>query len=267
MRSDWGSQDARGGATGGMTAAGTIGKTAFLLVLLVLSGATTAMMMKTGDEKAALVAAIVGLVVALVAGLIGCCWRRSAVVTGPVFAIGYGLGLGAVCVIVEASHRGAVVFAAIGTVAVSVSMITLFALGARVGTKLGFLIVSALFALLLLEFASLGLKFAGVNVPALHSANPITIAISAGAVLIGAGCLLWDFTEIEAGIARGDEKHLEWYFAFGVTLSLLIIFVRLIELYQRIDEYTDGALSTFFLSMVGAGGSGSSSSDDSSSSD
>ena len=82
--------------------------------------------------------------------------------------------------------------------------------------------------------ASFVLSFFGISVPYLHEGGVIGIGISVFIVVIAALNLVLDFDFIENGVESGAPKHLEWYAAFGLMVTLIWLYIELLRLLSKI---------------------------------
>ncbi len=71
-------------------------------------------------------------------------------------------------------------------------------------------------------------------IPFIHSAGPIGIGFSLLVIGLAAFTLLLDFDFIERGSKSGAPKHLEWYAAFGLIVSLVWLYVEFIRLLAKL---------------------------------
>ena len=85
--------------------------------------------------------------------------------------------------------------------------------------KLG--VVAATGGIALLYLLSFVLGFFGVSVPLIHSSGMFGILFSVFVVVVAALNLVLDFDFIETGVERGAPKHMEWYGAFGLLVTLV----------------------------------------------
>ena len=71
-----------------------------------------------------------------------------------------------------------------------------------------------------------------------HDATPLGIAFSLFVVGIGALCLVADFDFIERGVQMGAPKQLEWRAAFGLMVTLIWLYLEILELLAKIAIYS-----------------------------
>jgi uncharacterized YccA/Bax inhibitor family protein len=74
----------------------------------------------------------------------------------------------------------------------------------------------------------------GGGVPYLHGNGFIGIGFSLVVVVIAALTFVLDFDFIENGVESGAPKHLEWYAAFGLMVTLIWLYVELLRLLAKI---------------------------------
>lgn len=62
----------------------------------------------------------------------------------------------------------------------------------------------------------------------------MTVGISVVVVIIAALNLILDFDFIERGAEYGAPKYLEWYGAFGLTVTLVWLYLEILKLLARL---------------------------------
>lgn len=223
--------------TGSMTLSGTVNRTGFLLLALVLAaGYTWSRFLDRGMEAAAPLM-IGGLVGGLVFCLLTVFVKTWAPVTALPYAVCEGLFLGGISGVFESRYPG------IALQAVGLTFGTLFALLAAYSTglikpsenfKLG--IVAATGAICLFYLASMALGFFGISMPLIHGSGPIGIAFSLFVVAIAALNLVLDFDFIENGVANGAPKYMEWFAAFGLVVTLVWLYIEILHLLAKLNR-------------------------------
>ncbi len=195
-----------------------------LLVLAVAGAAAWALVDPLRGYGVAVGAALVAMVVGLVVS-----FRRS---TNPVLILGYaaleGVFLGTVSHALELRWPGIVLQAVLGTSCVFAAM--LFAYRARVIRVTprfvrGVIAAGLGFVLLLLVNFALSLFHTGLDT----LSGGLGLVIGVAGVVIGALFLTLDFAQIEAGIAGGAPQRESWIAAFGLTLSLVWIYLEILR--------------------------------------
>jgi uncharacterized YccA/Bax inhibitor family protein len=226
-------------AAGGdaMSIQGTVNKTGLLLLLLLATASWTWNIAATSGASAVMPyvwgGAIGGLVVALVTAF----KHTWAPVTAPVYALLEGLFLGGLSSLLEARFPGIVLQA------VGLTMGTLFALlmayksgliRATENFKLG--VVAATGGIFLVYMVTMVLGFFGVSIPYIHGSGTVGILFSLFVVVIAALNLVLDFDFIESGAAHGAPRHMEWYGAFGLIVTLIWLYIEILRLLAKLRE-------------------------------
>ena len=237
-------RQARAAATDRMTIPGTVAKTGVLIVVLVTVGAISAGQMwkfidlprsdRPGWMIGSLIATSIG---ALIVAMTTVFAPRWAVVTGPLYAALEGWVLGAVSVMFEARYAGIVLQAVALTVGVLVALLLAYAtrlVRATDNFRLG--VVAATGGIALVYLVSIVLGFFGVQVPYIHDSGPIGIVFSLIVVVIAALNLVLDFDFIERGAARGAPKFMEWYAGFGLLVTLVWLYLEILNLLAKLRE-------------------------------
>lgn len=218
-----------------MTIQGTVNKTAFLLVLVILAASWTWRLFFTAADPSAVTpwmtgGAIGGLVVALVTVF----KKPWAPVTGPLYAVAEGLFLGGLSAVMEAQFP-AIVLQAVGlTFGTLLSLLMAYRSGlirATENFKLG--VVAATGGICLVYLATMVLGFFSIRVPFIHESGWVGIGFSLAVVVVAALNLVLDFDFIEQGAERGAPKFLEWYAAFGLIVTLIWLYIEFLRLLAK----------------------------------
>ncbi len=121
------------------------------------------------------------------------------------------------------------------TIGVFAVMLALFALRIiKVTEKLKAGIMMATGAVFLVYIASFVMRLFGADVPFIHDTGLIGIGFSLAVVAIASMNLLLDFDMIEKGAAAGAPKHLEWYGAFGLLVTIVWLYLELLRLLSKL---------------------------------
>lgn len=221
-----------------MTLAGTVNKTFILLALLVATATGAWFQLDLvnnpgGAMPYILVGAIGGLVLALIT-VFKATW---APVTAPLYALVEGLFIGAISAMYDAQYPGIVMQAVGLTFATLAAMLMAYRSGLIQPTenfKLG--VVAATGGICLVYLASIVLGLFGINMPMIHESGPIGIAFSLFVVTIAALNLVLDFDFIESGVNANAPKHMEWYGAFGLMVTLVWLYIEFLRLLSKLRE-------------------------------
>lgn len=159
-------------------------------------------------------------------------WAR---VTAPIYAIIEGIVLGAISHLYETAFDG-IVLQAIGlTIGVFAMMLFLYTTRIiRVTNKLRMGIIAATGAVLLMYVVDLILRLFGADIPFIHEGGTFGILFSLVVVGIAAFNLLLDFDLVEQGVARQAPKHMEWYGAFALLVTLVWLYLEMLRLLGKL---------------------------------
>jgi uncharacterized YccA/Bax inhibitor family protein len=74
-----------------------------------------------------------------------------------------------------------------------------------------------------------------MNLPNLWSStSPMGIAFSGFVVLLASFSLVQDYQIIEESAAAGAPKHMEWYGAFALTVTLVWLYIEVLRLLAKL---------------------------------
>lgn len=228
----------RDGAT--MTLGGTVNKTAGLLLLALLTAAF-AWHQTAGPDGTPLPAArlymLGGAIGGLVFALATIFKKEWAPVTAPLYALLEGFFLGSISAVYEARFDGIVFQAVLLTFGTLFALLMAYRSGlvrATENFKLG--VVAATGGIALVYLATIVLGFFNVSIPYIHQSGVIGIGFSLFVVVIAALNLVLDFDFIESGVEHGAPKHMEWYGAFGLMVTLVWLYVEFLRLLSKLQS-------------------------------
>src|SRR5690606_6083896 len=100
--------------------------------------------------------------------------------------------------------------------------------------KLG--VTAATGGILLFYLTTFILGLFGVNTAFMHDSSPLSIGISLVIVAVASLNLVMDFDFIESGADRGAPSHMEWYGAFGLTVTLVWLYLEMLRLLAKLQS-------------------------------
>lgn len=215
-----------------MTLNGTVNKTFMSLLLLIGAGYLTFDQINPGLLAGA---GIVGFIVALIT-----IFKRSwAPITVPLYAIVEGVMLGGVSYLYNAQYEGIVSNAIFLTLGILISLLMLYKSGyikATENFKLGIFAATGGIALVYLINFIMG--FFGSSLGVLNPMNSslMSIGFSLFVVVIAALNLVLDFDFIEKGVENGAPKHMEWFGAFGLLVTLIWLYLEILRLLAKMNS-------------------------------
>ncbi|MFF0852417.1 Bax inhibitor-1/YccA family protein [Streptomyces sp. NPDC003280] len=217
-------------ATGRMTMDDVVTRSAITLGTVAVGAALAWILLPVSTTSYGLAfgAAIVAMVLALVQS-----FKRTP---SPALILGYaafeGIFLGVISEMYNSRWSGAPFQAVLGTVAVSAATLLVYKAGwirvtaryARIGMAIAmaFIVVMAVNLLLV--------AFGVAEDGGLRSFGPLGAIVGIIAIVLGAFFLTLDFKQIEDGIAYGAPRSESWLAAFGLTLTLVWIYVEMLRL-------------------------------------
>ncbi|HVX47223.1 MAG TPA: Bax inhibitor-1/YccA family protein [Mycobacteriales bacterium] len=200
-------------------------RTGAMLGMIVLTGAIA---WAADLNGLAIVGALVGFVLAMIIA-----FKR---ITNPAMLLSYaaaeGLFLGAISHMYNDWKGGIVVQAIIGTVAVFAGMLVVYKTGAiRVTPKFNRWLTGALFGVVGVVLVNLiASMIAGHDALGIWSGGPLAIGFSLLCIGIAAMSFLADFDMIDQAIRRGAPEKFAWYAAFGLTVTLVWLYLEILRL-------------------------------------
>ncbi|MFE5583619.1 Bax inhibitor-1/YccA family protein [Kitasatospora sp. NPDC056531] len=212
-------------ATGRMTLDDVVARTAMTLLTLVAAGAVAWFALPFENFGFAIGASLVAMVVGLVVS-----FKRS--VSPPLillYAALEGFALGAITHALNTMLPGIAIQAVLGTAAVFAAMLFAYKSGrirvtpryTRIGiaVAMGFVLLTLINMVAMAFGADMGLR-----------SGPLGIVVGLVGIGLGAFFLSLDFAEIETAIAQGAPQRESWRAAFGLTLSLVWIYIEMLRL-------------------------------------
>ncbi|AWS46812.1 Bax inhibitor-1/YccA family protein [Streptosporangium sp. 'caverna'] len=183
------------------------------------------------------VALLIGVVVGLILGLI-VSFKQS---TNPVLILGYsvayGVAIGVVSHMYNDLYSGIVFQAVVGTALAFGAMLTVYALRIiRVTPKFTKFVVAAGLGLMGLVLINLVAGFFIEDGIGIRSGGPLAYVFSIAAILIGCFFLMLDFNEIEQGVKAGAPEKYSWLMAFGLTVTLVWIYLEILRLLSYLRD-------------------------------
>lgn len=206
-----------------MTLDDVVAKTGMVLGTAIVTGGLTAYF-----EAYALMipALVVGLVLALVV-----IFKRS---TNPALILSYaaaeGVLLGGITGWFNQVYPGIALQAVVGTLGVFGGMLVVYKTGAiRVTPKFTKMLFGAMIGVVILMVFNLLMGLFGVNTH-LRDGGTLAIVFSVVCIAIAALSFLLDFDMIDKSLKVGVPEKLSWYFAFGLMVTLVWLYLEILRL-------------------------------------
>lgn len=231
-----------------MTVSGAVNKTLLFLVMMCATGTFTwytyFQALRSGGSPSDAAAAVVpymigGLIGGIVFALITIFYARGAAIFGSLYALSEGLALGGISAFFEERFPGIAVQAVLGTTGVLLVMLLAFKLGLEATPGFVTGVVAATGGIALIYLVDLVLGMFGTRIPGIHGSGWIGIGFSVVVVIVAALNLIIDFTVIREGAKAGAPKHMEWYSAFGLLLTLVWLYIEILNLLAKARRASD----------------------------
>ncbi len=237
------------GAFATMTVGGSITATAVLMVLLVGSAAfgwtqvvqTEPIFNAAGQQISGNPTIPTWIFVAMLIGfgfgLVTSFKPKVARITAPLYSLCYGVAIGAISAVYNNYFSGIVTQAVFATMGIFISMLFLYATRIiKVTNRFVMIVAGATMGIFVMYLLSWIVGLFGADVGFLYNGSPLAIAISVGIIIIAALNLAIDFAFIEKGAAHGVPKYMEWYAAFGITVTLVWIYLEVLRLLAMLNR-------------------------------
>jgi uncharacterized YccA/Bax inhibitor family protein len=220
-----------------MTVSGTATATGVLMVLLLVAAyfGWQAVEPRSGSGLPGM--AMIGIIVGLVCVVVSSFKPKLARFLAPVYALAEGFFLGAISRFYNEAYDGIVVQAVGATLGVFAVMLFLYRTQV-IKVTAGFrrAVVGATVGLMLFYGVSFLLNLVGVDIRFFDNAGPIGIAFSVFAAGLAAFNLALDFDFIEKGAQHKLPKHMEWFAALGLLVTLVWLYMELLRLLSKLRD-------------------------------
>ncbi len=218
-----------------MTIEGVVNKSFAMLGLVVVSAWYVWDKFFTTMDMASVSPFIMfGVIGGLVAALVTVFKPTVARYSAPVYAVLEGLALGGISAFMESRYPGIVFQAVSLTFAVFFSLLFLYKTGRiKVTENFKMMVVSATGGIFLVYLLDFVLMFFGIRLPMIHEGGFFGILFSLVVVGIASMNLVLDFDFIEKGAERGAPQYMEWYGAFGLTVTLVWLYLEILRLLAK----------------------------------
>lgn len=213
---------------GYMTLDSVVQRTAAMLATVFLVGAVTWVAV---PDNLFLPALLIGAFGGLALGLFLSFTGRVNPATALLYAAFEGVFLGAISHAFERIWPGIVIQAVIGTAMVAGGMLFVYKIGAiRVTPRLTRIVVGATIGVLGLMLVNLIAYLFVDGGLGLRDGGPLAIIFSLVCIVIASFNLVLDFDMIERGIRQGAPQKMAWLAAFGLTVTLVWLYLEILRL-------------------------------------
>ncbi len=222
-----------------MTANGAMSATLFLMVLLVAAatfGWSSVQTIGVGEAVTFPSWAMIALIVGFVSVLVATFKPTTARFLAPVYALAEGAVVGAISKVFNIQYPGIVLQAVGATIGVFVVMLTLYRTGIlRVTDKFRRIVIGATLGLAAFYLFSFIVGMFGSSLIPTGSSG-MSIGFSVLVAGLAAMNLALDFDFIDKAEAAGAPKHMEWFAALGIMVTLVWLYLEILRLLAKMRD-------------------------------
>lgn len=153
------------------------------------------------------------------------------------YALLEGIFLGGISMIFMKMYPSIPLTALCATFVTAAVMLGLYRSGmVKVNDKFRSIMMSAIFAIMILYLVQWGFVLFGSSLPFLFDGGMIAIGFSLFVVVIASFSLLLDFDNIERGVAAGVSEDYEWVFSIGILATLVWMYIEFLRLLSYLQD-------------------------------
>ena len=220
-----------------MTVSGAVNKTAFMLILLLISASWVWNTYYTEGLAAVTPWMVIGGVGGLITALATIFVNKWSPITAPIYAVLEGLFLGGITAIFEQKYPGLAFQAVALTFGTLFMLLMAYKVGIiRATEKFKAGVVAATGGIFIVYLASFVLGLFGVRIPHIYGSGIIGIGFSVVVVVIAALNLVLDFDYIESAAREGTPKYFEWYGGFAIMVTLVWLYIEILNLLAKLRD-------------------------------
>jgi uncharacterized YccA/Bax inhibitor family protein len=222
-----------------MTAGGAMNKFGFLFLMVLASAAYVWHLYYQGQNVMPYMWG--GLIGGFILALVISFKRNLAPVLAPLYGLVEGLFIGAISAIINDAFKEAypgIIMQAVGlTFGTAIAMFLLYNFKVIKATeRFKSIIFTATAGIAIFYLIAMGLRFFGIDIPFLHEGGVMGIGFSLFVIAIAALNLIIDFDMIEKGVEMGAPKHMEWYCAFGLMVTIVWLYIEILRLLSKLGS-------------------------------
>ncbi|MGL5648354.1 MAG: Bax inhibitor-1/YccA family protein [Clostridium sp.] len=210
-----------------MTVSGTIGKILILLVVVVLGFLYS--WFRIPYNLAVMI--IVSLITFGVA-MFTIVNQKLARFTGIIYAGLEGLMIGSISKLFERVYPGIVIPAILLTFTCVIITIAIYGKNPNIVQRTRKAVMIGLISVLVTSFLGILLSFVGIRLP-IYDSGIIGIGFSLVVIVIATLCLIQDYDFLLQNVKEGAPKYMEWYGAFGLMVTLIWLYLEILDLLRK----------------------------------
>jgi uncharacterized YccA/Bax inhibitor family protein len=230
-------------ATEVMTVRGTMQKFGFLILLVFAGAAYTWKLYYSFKAPTMMTLFYVGMFGGMICAFATIFVPRLAKYLSPAYAILEGFVLGGLSAIINESYKAKypniIMEAVLLTFGVAFAVFLLYNFRIiRATNKFRAVILSSMVGIMIFYVIDMVLGFFGIHIPFMQFGDNslIGIGVNLFVVVIAALSLVLNFDQIETGEKMGAPKYMEWYGAFGLVVTLVWLYLEILQLLSRFSK-------------------------------
>jgi uncharacterized YccA/Bax inhibitor family protein len=228
---------------GTMTVKGSIQKFGFLMLLVLAGAAYTWKLYYSFKVPTMMGFMMVGVFGGMICAFATIFVPKLAKYLSPAYALLEGFALGGISAFVndqfKVKYPNIVMEAVLLTFGVAFAVFLLYNFRViRATNKFRAVILSSMIGIAIFYFIDIILGFFGINIPFMQFGDNslIGIVVNLFIVVIAALSLVLNFDQIETGEQMGAPKYMEWYGAFGLLVTLVWLYLEILQLLSRFSS-------------------------------
>ncbi len=226
---------------GTMSVRGTINKFGFMMLMVIAGVSYTWNLFEQLNEGLMYTLMIVGAIGGLITALVITFKPTWARFLAPAYGILEGFFIGGLSAVMNAAFADqypGLIMQAVGlTFGVAIAMFLLYNFRIISATqKFKSVVIGATMGIGIFYLITMVLRLFGVNVSFMYDSSWLSIGISLFVVSIAALNLIMDFDMIEQGSEMGAPKHMEWYGAFGLMVTIVWLYIEILRLLSKLGS-------------------------------
>ncbi|GAA0070089.1 Bax inhibitor-1/YccA family protein [Clostridium sardiniense] len=163
---------------------------------------------------------------------------KASQFTAVIYAAFEGLLLGSISQLFNAMYPGIVLPAIMLTIVAVVVTVTIYGKRPSIAERTRKGVMIAIGTIIITSLIGIVLMWFGITLP-IYSNGPIGIIFSLAVVIIATISLMQDYDFILRGVQYGAPKYMEWYGAFGLMVTLIWLYMEILQLLAKIFSSND----------------------------
>lgn len=216
---------------GQMTIGGTAVKVLLLMLIVAASFIYSYQITINTYSSVLTVAVIIGAIVGLATSFM----PKIARFTSIIYAAIEGFALGAVANLINQVYPGIAFQAILITIVVTIATLIVYSLFPNLASRVQKFVVVGMLSILGVYLISFVIGLFGIQSP-IYGNGGIGIGFSIIVIVIATLSLLLDFDNIVRGAKAGMPKYMEWYCAFGLTVTLIWLYLQILQLLTQFNS-------------------------------